>query len=107
MNTLLNLCADLNYEPINASLWNDLTACELSPDFKKDLKKLVDELKDKYNYKELTELVLFLNRKLRDTYEKGYMKIAKVYDEIWQEINDYAYTTLKGEELTYFYKTTD
>lgn len=107
MRTLQQMCQDLCYEPINMSLWQDLTACELSPDFKKELNKLVEELKEKYNYKELTELVLFLNWKLWETYNKWYIKIAEVYNDIWEETNDYAYENLKDEELKYFIRTTD
>ncbi len=35
------------------------------------------------------------------------MKIAEVYNDMWEETNDYAYENLKDEELKYFIRTTD
>lgn len=60
----------------------------------------------KSNYKYLTELVMVLNWKIwqhngtRDDY-------VKVYNRLWKEADEYACKNLKGEELSYFYRTTD
>lgn len=32
---------------------------------------------------------------------------AEVYNELYHKANDYALENLKGEELEYFYRTTD
>ena len=61
----------------------------------------------KSDYKYLTELVMVLNWKLWHHYENGNEVLAKVYDELWREAHDYAYDTLKGEELSYYYQTTN
>lgn len=61
----------------------------------------------KNNYKYLTELVLVLNWKIWEHYEKGNEEIAKVYDELWRKADNYACENLQGEELSYFYRTTD
>ncbi|MBP5424039.1 MAG: hypothetical protein J6Y78_16525 [Paludibacteraceae bacterium] len=60
----------------------------------------------KTNYKYLTELVMVLNWKIwrwndkRDDY-------AKLYQKLWEKADAYACNNLKGEELDYFYRTTD
>lgn len=61
----------------------------------------------KSNYKYLTELVIVLNRKIWEHYEKWNKILAKVYNDIWQMADSYAYENLKDEELKYFIHTTD
>lgn len=61
----------------------------------------------KKDYKYLTELVMVLNWKICQHYENGNEQFARVYDEIWKEADEYACNNLKGEELSYFYRTTD
>lgn len=58
------------------------------------------------NYKYLTELVMVLNWKSWEHYEKDYEK-CKLYCELFEKLNDYCYKNLKGEELSYFFETTD
>ena len=60
----------------------------------------------KSNYKYLTELVMVLNWKIWEHYEtnKAY---AELYSRLWEETDGYAIDNLKGEELIYFYQTTD
>ena len=60
----------------------------------------------KSNYKYLTELVMVLNWKIWEHYEKN-EDYAKLYNELWEEADAYACDNLKGEELDYFYRTTD
>lgn len=54
----------------------------------------------------LTELVIVLNWKIWEWYEKN-EEVARVYDELWRKTEDFARDNLKGEELSYFYETTD
>jgi len=61
----------------------------------------------KNDYKFLTELVMVLNWKLWQHDEEGNMKYAKVYEDLWTKADGYAVKNLKGEELAYFYETTD
>ena len=61
----------------------------------------------KSNYKYLTELVMILNLKIWEHYKNGNEDFAKVYNEFWEKADMYACENLKGDELTYFYKTTD
>lgn len=75
----------------------------------------ISAIKDTYNrafktwkkdYKYLTELVLVLNWKIWQHYEKN-EDVAKVYQELWEKADAYAMDHLKGEELIYFLSTTD
>lgn len=60
----------------------------------------------KNNYKYLTELVMVLNWKIWEHYEKN-ETLAKVYNDLWQEADGYACENLHGEEAEYFYRVTD
>lgn len=60
----------------------------------------------KSNYKYLTELVIVLNHKIWQWYERD-ENIAKLYNDLWIEADNYALDNLKGDELNYFFRTTD
>ncbi len=60
----------------------------------------------KKDYIYLTELVMVLNWKIWEHYETN-EKYARLYDELWREADEYACYHLKGDELSYFYRTTD
>ena len=60
----------------------------------------------KHDYKYLTELVMVLNWKIWQYYNHN-DELANVYNELWQKADNYACEHLKGEELSYFYQTTD
>lgn len=60
----------------------------------------------KNNYKYITELVMVLNWKVWQHYETN-IELAKVYEELWEVADMWATENLKGEELAYFYRTTD
>ena len=75
----------------------------------------IDAVKDTYkrafenwksNYKYLTELVMVLNWKIWEHYQSN-EKLARVYNDLWKQADEYACENLKGEELDYFYRTTD
>ena len=74
-------------------------------------KAIKDTFKDafecwKTDYQYLTELVMALNWKIWEWYEKD-DTLAMLYNELWEKADQYAVTHLKGEELSYFYRTTD
>ena len=60
----------------------------------------------KTNYKYLTELVMVLNWKIWQHYETN-PTLAAVYQEMWEVADQWACENLKGDELAYFYQTTD
>ena len=60
----------------------------------------------KTDYKVLTELVMVLNWKIWEHYQTN-EKLARVYNDLWEQANIFAIEYLKGDELRYFYRTTD
>lgn len=58
------------------------------------------------NVEYVTELVMVLNHKIWHHYKTN-IELAKVYNELYDEANDWCWDNLKGEDLDYFYKTTD
>lgn len=60
----------------------------------------------KQDYEYLTELVMVLNWKIWEHYEHN-EPLARLYNELWEKADLYATENLKGEELSYFYRTTD
>lgn len=64
-----------------------------------------NDWKDDYQY--LTELVMVLNWKLWYHYENGNEGYARLYNELWKEVDMYAMDNLHGDELSYFIETTD
>lgn len=60
----------------------------------------------KNNYKYLTELVMVLNWKIQEHYQHNDI-LATLYNELWAKADSWACDNLKGDELSYFYDTTD
>lgn len=72
-------------------------------------------IKDTYNrafkewktdYKYLTELIMVLNWKIFEHYERNDV-YAQLYDELWRKADKWACENLDGEDLCYYYATTD
>ena len=61
----------------------------------------------KNNYIYLTELVLVLNHKIWFWYSENRKNLAALYNDLWKQADSYACENLKGDELSYFYSTTD
>ena len=59
------------------------------------------------NYEMLTALVITLNHKIWEHDDAEYHDIAKLYDSLWRQAEDYALTNLKGDKLKYYYEITD
>lgn len=60
----------------------------------------------KSNHVYLTELVIVMNLKVWEWYEKN-NDIALLYQSLWEKADGYACENLKGKELEFFYRTTD
>ena len=56
-----------------------------------------NEWKDNADY--YASFVMTLNHLLWYHYEKGNMKLAEVYDELWKKADAFVYENFKGEEL--------
>lgn len=67
-------------------------------------KRAFKEWKDNYVY--LTELVISLNLMIWGLYETN-ESLARVYNELWAEADAYACDNLEGDELSFFFRTTD
>lgn len=93
------------YKPIT-TFWSDFSVAEnFGVEAVKDtFKRAFSEWKD--NYKYLTELVMVLNHKIWQWYERN-GELGRVYNDLWEEADNYACETLQGEELNYFYVTLD
>lgn len=74
-------------------------------------KRAFNEWKSDYEY--LTELVMCLNWKIWEHYDSTEAedtpnnKIARLYNDLWEQADNYARDNLKDNELEYFYRTTD
>lgn len=55
----------------------------------------------------LTELAIMLNWKMWQHHDEGRMELAKVYDELWHIVDEWALNNLKGDEKTYYIRTLD
>lgn len=75
----------------------------------------VDAIKDTYNraftswknnVEYLTELVMVLNWKIWEHYGNN-DEYAEIYNTLWGETDLYATENLTGDDLSYFYQTTD
>lgn len=55
----------------------------------------------------LTELVMVLNWKAWQHDGLGKRLYAKLYSELYYEADDWAHENLKGDDLSYYYKTAD
>lgn len=60
----------------------------------------------KHDYKALTELAMVLNWK---SWEHVMTRpdLSESYDRLWEKVDEYATHHLEGDELRYYYKTTD
>jgi hypothetical protein len=59
------------------------------------------------DYKYLTELVMVLNHKIWQHYEQGRQDIAQLYNDLWEQADQYALDHLKGDALNYYISTLD
>lgn len=100
-----NVEAICGYKPFT-TFWDDFSIAEK---FGKDaIKDTFDRVfaEWKTDYKYLTELVMVLNHKLWYWYGKD-NDFARMYHDFWNLADEYAVENLNGDELDYFYTTTD
>ena len=93
------------YQPLT-TFWSDFSTAEQFgiEAVKGTFKRAFEEWKGDYKF--LTELVMVLNHKIWQWYEKN-DELARVYNALWEEADNYGCENLKGEELDYFYETLD
>jgi len=94
------------YEP-KTTFWMDFCIADKFGinAIKDTYKRAFNEWKGDYIY--LTELVMVLNWKIWEYYEKSNNQLVLLYDELWRKADEYALNSLKDDELSYYYQTTD
>ncbi len=100
-----NIEEETGYKPIS-TIYEDFSIADGFgvEAVKETFNRVFNEWKNDYKY--LTELVMALNWKIAEHYNVD-MDLARLYDELWRKADSYACNNLKGEELDYFYSTTD
>lgn len=95
----------MDYE-FKTTFWSDFTIADAfgTEAIKDTFNRAFKHWKDNYEY--LTELVLVLNWKIWQHYEKN-ETYAKLYNELWIKADNYGLDNLKGDELNYFIRTLD
>lgn len=88
------------------TFWNDFSIAErFGIDAVKDTyKRAFDEWKTNIEY--LTELTMMINWKMWRWAETN-PALSMVYQKIWEELDAWCMDNLKGEDLTYYLRTTD
>lgn len=91
---------------MQTTFWSDFSIADHfgAAAIKDTYKRAFEEWKTNYEY--LTELVIVLNYKIWEWYKKN-ETIARIYNDMWEEAQNYAYDNLKGKELEHFYRITD
>lgn len=106
LHTPWHMADAIGYEP-KTTFWDDFSIADafgvkgIEDTFNRAFKEW------KGNYVYLTELVLVLNHKLWHHYDRHNYDEAECYNRLWKKADEHAANNLKGEELQYFYKTTD
>lgn len=100
-----NIEAMTGYKP-QTTIYTDFSIAEpFGADAVKDTyNRIFAEWKDNHVY--LTEFVMALNWKIWEHHGHN-DELARLYNELWEKADQYAVNTLQGEELSYFYRTTD
>ena len=91
---------------MTTTFWDDFTIADRFGvnAIKDTFKRAFNEWKGNCVY--LTELVIVLNHKIWQHYQKN-DAYAELYNVLWEKADNYACTHLKGEELAHFYRITD
>jgi len=100
-----NIESETGYKP-QTTFWDDFTIADRFGEsaIKDTFERAFNEWKGNHIY--LTELVMVLNWKIWQWYETK-PKYGELYNGLWEKADEYAISHLKGEELSYFYSTTD
>jgi hypothetical protein len=101
-----NIEAETGYTPITTFYMDFSIADMFGISAVRDTYKRGLETAQFLGYKELTEFVMALNWKIWEHYGAN-ETLARLYNDLWMKADDFARENLKGEELAYYYQTTD
>ena len=100
-----NIEAMTGYKPITTFYEDFSIADRFGANAIKDTyKRAFEEWKGDHKY--LTELVMALNWKIWEHYDRN-NQYAELYNELWIEADLWAQNNLEGEALAYYYRTTN
>ena len=101
----MNPFTEIGYET-KTTFWDDFSIADaFGLDAIQDtFNRAFADWKDNYEY--LTELVMVLNWKIWQWYEKN-GSIGRLYSDLWEQADEYALENLEGEALSYFLTVTD
>lgn len=93
------------YQP-KTTFWSDFSIAEVygASAIRDTYNRAFEEWKTNVEY--ITELCLILNWKIWYWHEHN-ETIARIYDELWKECDAWCMDNLKGDDLSYFLRTTD
>ena len=99
------MAEEIGYEP-KTTFWEDFSIADMfgKNGVEDTFRRAFEDWKDDYIY--LTELVMVLNHKIWQHYERN-KELAEVYNRLWEKADQYAMDNLEGDELKYFYTTLD
>lgn len=94
-------------EEFTTTFWSDFSIADAFGEsaVKDTYKRAFKEWKDDYRY--LTDLVMVLNHKCWEHYEKGNESLSALYSDLYYEADAYALDNLEGEEASYYFRVTD
>ena len=96
----------VNGYEFQTTFWQDFSIADRfgNAAIKDTFKRAFNEWKSNYIY--LTELVMVLNWKIWEWYDKNNER-AQLYNALWQQADEYAHDNLTDEEFAYFWRATD
>lgn len=109
-NNFTAFMSDMGYET-KTTFYLDFTICDLA----NSNTERISAVKDTYNrafkawknnVEYISELVIVLNHKIWQHYEKN-EELTRVYNDLWERLSNWCYDNLKGEDLNYFCRVTD
>lgn len=97
---------ETGYEP-TTDLWDRFSKAEEYGRFEieRTYRAAIDEYQT--DHVALTELVLVLNWKIWETYNKQSLTLCDIYDSLWKKADAYCFEHFTKSELDYFLETTD
>ena len=94
-------------EQFTTTFWQDFSIADAFgvKAIKDTYKRAFEEWKSDYRY--LTDLVMVVNHKCWQHYEKGNNELSQLYSDLYYEADAYACENLKSDELSYYFRVTD
>ena len=92
---------------VDNTFWSDFTIADAFGvnAIKDTYKRAFEEWND--DYKMLTALVITLNHKIWQHHKSGHTEYARLYNKLWTDADNYAYSHLTDDALSYFLEVTD